>query len=96
MDENNYYYPSQRLEKSQFWSGFWFGLFVGMITGLILGIYIFPAGSNARKTFIKGWMCGSIIRLIIIAVSIVFILYEYSKIIEYYQELQEILEQITY
>ena len=31
------------------------GLFLGLI-GLIIGICIYPVGTIARKTFMKGWM----------------------------------------
>lgn len=42
--------------------GVLFGLILGLI-GLIIGICIYPEGTVARKTFMKGWMITFFITL---------------------------------
>ena len=49
------------------------GFFLGII-GLIIGICIYPAETNARKTFIKGWaICFGIVAGISILLSIILV-----------------------
>jgi len=52
--------------------GVLFALFLGLI-GLIIGICIYPEGTVARKTFIKGWMITYFISLG--AILIIFAIY---------------------
>lgn len=42
--------------------GVLFGLFLGLI-GLVIGICLYPEGTVARKTFMKGWLTAFLIEI---------------------------------
>ncbi len=67
--------PAQNPEhlESKKGTGILLGLFLGLI-GLIIGVLMYPSGTVARTTFIKGWFIGLIIDITCIVFFYVFII----------------------
>lgn len=69
MEENNNYNQPQSYNESKTGMGVLLGIF-GLI-GLIVGILIYPEGTIARKTFIKGWIWTFVICIIIAIIAVI-------------------------
>lgn len=64
---------NKEFETSKMGMGVLFALLLGLI-GLIIGVAIYPSGTEARDTFIKGWgiTFGSAIAIVLFFYLIVF------------------------
>ena len=51
-----------------------FALFLGLI-GLLIGVLIYPAGTVARKTFMKAWLMTYLISIAVVVVMYVIIIF---------------------
>ena len=70
-------------QESKTGMGVLFGLLLGLI-GLIVGICIYPEGTVARKTFMKGWMITFFVSLGVYIIFIVIILFTTGVIVASY------------
>ena len=57
--------------------GILFAIFLGII-GLIIGIIMYPSGSEARKTFVKGWLITFVICILIF---VLLLIYRYTTVV---------------
>lgn len=79
MDENN----NSKYNESKTGIGVVCGLFLGII-GLIIGICLYPEGTVARQTFMKGWLWTFFTALIVgVVFGIIIYVFVFSSIMMY-------------